>query len=264
MAENTKTAGAQASHATAAASAKPLGTQAHRPQAGAQRVPAAKSGVNPALKAKKPKKKVSGALVVGLVFLVLIAASLGMLYFDLYGAKDLAVNAFRLEDPTKNQLNAVAQKEQALAEREKALAVREDAFTEEQKKAQQEQKALNKELNSREKTISAKEKELAALQASIDEKQAELNELAAKLEIKRIDITTAVEMFAGMDPYKAAKALEGIESPADIALLLLYMDSDKSAEILNEMKTKLASSVMQEITALKEANALPPAPSPAP
>ncbi len=264
MAENTKTAGAQASPADAAAPTKTAVNQARKIQAGSQKAPAAKNGVSPVPKAKRPKKKVSGALVVGLVFLLLIAATLGLLYFDLYGVKDFAVSAFQLEDPTKNQLNAVLQKEQALADQEKTLAEREAVLTEEQQKANQEQKEVNKELSAREKAVSDKEEELAALQASIDEKQTELDELASKLEIKRIDITTAVEMFAGMDPDKAADALEGIEDPADIALLLLYMDSEKSAEILNEMRTRLATSVMLEIAALKEANSLPPAPSPTP
>ncbi len=264
MAENTKTAGAQASSANAAAPTKPAASQAQKIQAGVQKVPAAKGGVSPVPRVKRPKKKVSGALVVGLVFLLLIAATLGLLYFDLYGVKDFAVSAFQLENPTKNQLNAVKQEAQALADQEKSLAEREAALTEERLKANQEQKELDKALSAREKAISDKEKDLAALQTSIEEKQAELNELEAKLEIKRIDITTAVEMFAGMAPGKAADALEGIKDPADIALLLLYMDSEKSAKILNEMRTKLATSVMMEIAALKEANSLPPAPSPTP
>ena len=264
MAENTKTAGTQPPNANAAASTKPIVNQAQRAKAGAVRPPAARNGTPPAPKTKPPKKKASGALIVGLLFLFLIGATLGLLYFDLYGVKDFAVSAFGLEDPTRNQLNAVKQGEQALADQEKALAEREAAFAEEQQKAQQEQKALNKELSAREKAISGKEEELAALQSSIEEKQAELDKLAAQLEIKRIDITTAVEMFAGMDPDKAADALEGIKEPADIALLLLYMDSEKSAAILNEMRTKLATSVMLEIATLKEANALPPAASPTP
>lgn len=263
MAENTKT-GTQTPPANAAAPTKPAVTQVRKAQAGAQKAPAPKAGVSTAPIAKKPKKKVSGALVVGLLFLLLIAATLGLLYFDLYGIKDFAVSAFRLENPTKNQLNAIEQKELALADQEKALAEQEAAFTEEQKKASQEQKDLNKELNAREKAVSDKEEELSALEAEIAKKQAELDALAAELEIKRIDITTAVQMFAGMDPDKAADALEGIKDPADIALLLLYMDSEKSAAILNEMRTRLATSVMLEIAALKAANALPPAPSPTP
>ncbi len=261
MAENTKTAGTQTN---AAAFTKPVANKTPKAQANAGKAAAERPNASPAPKTKGPKKKVSGALVVGLLFVFLIAAGLGMLYFDLYGVKDFAVNAFALEDPTKKQLDAVSQKLQALAAKEKELADREAAFAVEQDKQQQEQKQLNKDLKAREKTVTDKEENLAELEAKIAQRQAELDALAASLEIKRIDISTAVQMFAGMEPDKAADALEGIANPADIALLLLYMDSEKSAAILDEMKTKLATSVMMEIATLKVANDLPPAPSPTP
>ncbi len=264
MAENTNTTGAQAPSANAAAPVKPAANKASRIQPTAGKAAAVKGNASPAPKAKGPKKKVSGALVVGLLFIILIAVGLGMMYFDLYGVRDFAVSAFDLENPTKNQLNAVSQKEQALLDKEKDLADREAALAAEQDKETQVQKELNKELKAREKTVADKEKELAKLEATIAAKQAELDALAASLEIKRIDISTAVQMFAGMEPDKAADAMEGIENPADIALLLLYMDSEKSAAILDEMKTKLATSVMLEIATLKEANELPPAPAPTP
>lgn len=263
MAENTNPTGKQAPAASATVSAKPAANKVPKMQPTVGKAAPVKSA-SPAANTKKPKKKVSGALVVALLFIILIGATLGMLYFDLYGARDIAVSAFDLDNPTKNQLDAVSQKEQALLQREKELADREAAFAAEQEKAAQEQKELNKELKAREKTIADKEKELAKLEAEIASKQAELDELAASIEVKRIDISTAVQMFADMEPDKAADAMEGIENPSDIALLLLYMDSEKSAAILNEMRTKLATSVMLEIATLKEANELPPAPSPTP
>ncbi len=223
------------------------------------------------VKPKKPKKKLSGALVVAILFVLLIGAGFGVLYFDLIGARDVFVTMFALQNPTREQLYTVAEKEKSLLEREQSLAAkelelanRETELADKKKEQEADQKALNKELKSRESGVSSKEKELLKREEALSIKQAELDKLAASLEIKKIDISTAVQMIAGMKPDKAADALSGMSNPADIALLLLYMESDKSAAILDEMKTKLATSVMLEITALKAANALPPAPSPTP
>ena len=276
MAENTKPASPQPP-IKAAPAAAPKGKL---PMLGKTRTAkaAAKPGTpNAALKAqmsvtpKKPKKKLSGALVVAILFILLIGAGFGVLYFDLIGARDVFVTMFTLQNPTREQLYTVAEKENALLEREEDLAAkeqelanRETELADKRKEQETEQKALNKELKSRESDVSSKEKDLLKREEALSIKQAELDKLAASLEIKKIDISTAVQMIAGMQPDNAADALSGMSDPADIALLLLYMESNKSAAILDEMKTKLATSVMLEIATLKAANALPPAPSPTP
>ena len=96
MAENIKPAGKQASPTTAAAPAKPILGKAPTGKTLLGKAPAAKGTPASIAKAAKPKKKISGALVVGLLFVLLIAAGLGMMYFDLYGLRDFAVSAFEL------------------------------------------------------------------------------------------------------------------------------------------------------------------------
>lgn len=277
MAENTKPASPQPP-VKAAPAAAPKGKLSMP-----GKTPTAKSAAKPgtpnaaALKAqtpvkpKKPKKKLSGALVVAILFVLLIGAGFGVLYFDLIGARDVLVTMFALQNPTRQQLYTVAEKEKALLEREQSFAAKEQELADQEteladkkKEQEAEQKALDKELKSRESGVSSKEKELLKREEALTVKQAELDKLAASLEIRKIDISTAVQMIAGMKPDKAADALSGMSDPADIALLLLYMESNKSAAILDEMKTKLATSVMLEIAALKASNALPPAPSPTP
>ena len=60
-------------------------------------------------------------------------------------------------------------------------------------------------------------------------------------------------MFSNMDPVKAAKAMSGVKSPDDIALLLIHMDTKKSAAILDNMKATLATKVMTSIVAMQKA-----------
>lgn len=203
---------------------------------------------------KRQKKKTSGALIVGLLLTVLFAAAVGMVYFDIAGFKEAAVTALHLSDPTKTQLEALDAREQTFTQREDAIAAEEDA-----------QKATAKDLKAREKAVAEKETALAEQEAAQAQRQDELDDLASTLDAKKIELSNAVAMFSSMDSVKAAKALSGIKNPADIALLLLYMDSEKSAEILNNMQASLATKVMSEIIKMQLSTAVPTAtPQPTP
>ncbi len=257
MAENTKPAGIPQNRPTAA---KPTGAGAAQQKAPAGGAPNQAAILNRAKQmapqGKRQKKKASGALIAGLLLTLLFAAAVGMVYFDLAGFKDATVTALHLSDPTKTQLEALDAREQSFAAREEAIAAEEDA-----------QKAAAKELKTREKTVADKENALAEQEAAQTQKQAELDALAASLDAKQIELTTAIAMFSNMDSERAAKAFSGIKNPADIALLLLHMDSEKSAEILNNMQSSLATKVMSEIIKMQLSTAAPtatPQPSPSP
>ncbi len=197
----------------------------------------------------KPKRKTPWVLIVGLLLTLLFAASVGMVYFDIAGFKDTAITALKLTDPTKSQLDTLDTREKEFTDRENAVLAAEEA-----------QKAAAKDFKSREKAIATKEKELADREAAITQKQAELDALAASQ--NAADITSAVTMFSNMDPVKAAKAMSGVKSPDDIALLLIHMDSKKSAAILDNMKAALATKVMTSIVALQKAAPVQQSPAP--
>lgn len=223
---------------------KPAGTPQNKPSpvrttpagGSAPATPAKTVGAKKAAPLQKPKKKSSGGLVVGLFFIILIAGAAAMVYFDLGGFKDVAVTALRLNAPTSAQLEEAAARERAFADKENALLA-----------AEEEQKAAAKELKQREKDVAAEETDLFQREAAVAQKEAVLNTLSESLNARQIELTAAVEMFSHMDAEKAAKALSGIDEPADIALLLLYMDSEKSALILDNMRASLATKVMTEI-----------------
>lgn len=257
MADNTRPAGTPQSRPTAAKPAG-AGTTKQTPPAGSAPNQAAmlNRARQMAPQGKRKKKKAPGALIVGILLTLLFAAAVGMIYFDLAGFKDAAVTALHLGDPTKTQLEALDARKQSFTEREDAIAAEEDA-----------QKAATKELKAREKAVADKENALAEQEAAQTQKQADLDALAATLDAKQIELNSAVAMFSNMDSQKAAKALSGVKSPADIALLLLYMDSEKSAEILNNMQSSLATKVMSEIIKMQLSTAAPvatPQPSPSP
>lgn len=208
-------------------------------------VPRTKPGVPP--QKSKPKKKFPAALVVALLFLVLIAVTAGMVYFNVAGLKTMAVTAFKFNNPTREQLATLDQKQKALEQKQTALDEREKAISD----AEAAQKTQLKDIKAREKTLADKDAALAEKDKAVADLQSQLDALKEQLNIKTLDLATAVKMFAGMDPRNAAKAMGGMKDPAQIALLLLYMDADKSAAILNKMKPALATSVMTEIAIMK-------------
>lgn len=259
MAENIKPAGTPQSRPAAA---KPNSAGAAQQKAPAGGAPNQAAMLNRAKQmtpqGKRQKKKASGALIAGLLLTLLFAAAVGMVYFDIAGFKDATVTALHLSNPTKTQLEALDAREQSFTQREEAIAAEEDA-----------QKVAAKELKAREKAVSDKERALTDQEAAQTQKQAELDALAASLDAKQIELTGAVAMFSNMDSERAAKALSGIKNPADIALLLLHMDSEKSAEILNNMQSSLATKVLSEIIKMQLSTAVPtvtphPSSSPAP
>ena len=204
-------------------------------------VPATPTAAKKAAPPQKPKKKISGGLVVALFFLILIAGAVGVVYFDLGGFKDVAVTALKLNEPTSAQLEKEAAREKAFADKENALLA-----------VEEEQKATAKELKAREKAVTAAEADLAERDAALTQMETELNKLSESLNAEQLDLDAAVQMFSNMDAKRAAKALSGIDEPADIALLLLHMDSVKSALILNNMRSSLATKVMTEIVNMQK------------
>lgn len=197
----------------------------------------------------KPKRKTPWALIVGLLLTLLFAAAVGMVYFDIAGFKDTAVTALKLTDPTKSQIDTLDTREKEFTDRENSVLAAEEA-----------QKTAAKDFKAREKTITEKEKELADREAAITQKQAELDALAATQ--NTADITSAVTMFSNMDPIKAAQAMSGVKNPDDIALLLIHMDSKKSAAILDNMKASLATKVMTSIVKMQKAAPVQQSPAP--
>ena len=111
------------------------------------------------------------------MFVLLIAATAGLVYFDIAGLKTKAVSIFKFEDPTKEQLAAVEQKKKELDDREKTLADAETA-----------QKAQLKDIKAREKAVADKEAAAAEKDKTIADLHAQLDALKTQLNIKTIDI----------------------------------------------------------------------------
>ena len=208
---------------------------------------------------KQPRKKrpiTLGGVLFMLLFLAIVAL-FGLLYFDYGGARDLFIGFFSLEKVTRGQIAELEERGAALDARSGGLDARAaelDAREEGIAQLEAEAKKLNGEAKTREKAIAQREKdfeekhnEVLALEASFETRKAELDTREAIIKGEEADIAAAAKLFEQMDPEVAAKTFGSGSDPAQIARLLLSMDSQKAAAILENLSRSLRKSVTDEL-----------------
>lgn len=179
---------------------------------------------------KRKKKKVSFGGIFSIFLLIVIAGVVGVIYFDLFGSRQILVDVLELGKPTQVQLDELNAKISELATKE------------------EEYNSTIFNLNKREKEVTDKEKELDAKEKELENKESELNTLKNSVVSGKNDLKTMAKMFELMDAKKAAKAIGDMEKVEDIIVLLANMDSEKSALILDNIDTKMATKIMDEVT----------------
>lgn len=186
--------------------------------------------INKNVMKKRKKKKVSFGGIFSIFLLIVIAGVVGVLYFNLFGARQILADVLELGKPTQAQLDEVNAKISELETKE------------------EEYNSTIFNLNKREKEVTDKEKELDAKEKDLEKKETELTILKNSVQTGQKDINSMAKMFELMDAKKAAKALSDMEKVEDIIVLLANMDSEKSALILNNMDSKMATKIMDEVT----------------
>lgn len=179
---------------------------------------------------KKPKKKkiTFGGVMAVFLFLVIVAAGV-ILYMDLFGSNALLAGLLGWDKPTEEQLQELSTRQaevEALESGSNTTALELDQ--------------LDKALDQREADIARKEDELANKEANLEERERVLSD-------REYHISEAAGMYKAMDPEKAAAALGGMEYVSDITGILVSMEYEDAAAILDEMETEIATKVAEEL-----------------
>ena len=199
---------------------------------------------------QKPSKKMTFSGVMCVLLLVVMIALAGCLYFDFGGARDLFISAFGLEKATRAQYDALEKRVEELDEREAGidariaeLDVRESGV----ETAEDTSDARVKELDKREKELDTQEADLKLREQTLEARTDEVEALAQEVESWKTDISAAAQMYAKMDAKVAAQTLAVDANPAQIARLLMKMDSTKAAAILENFTKELRKEVTDEM-----------------
>jgi uncharacterized protein (DUF3084 family) len=199
---------------------------------------------------QKQKKSVSFGGVMCILLLVGILALAGLLYFDYGGARDLFISAFGLEQATRAQYEALANRAKELDVREAGIEAKNaelDGREEDVKNAEDASDARAKELSKQESAIAAQEADLTAREQALKVRTDEVDALKQEVEALKTDIAAAAQMYAQMDAKIAAQTLSIDANPAQIARLLMKMDSAKAADILENFSKDLRKKVTDEM-----------------
>ena len=178
---------------------------------------------------KKTKKSTPIGTVISIILVIAIVAVLAMVYFDIAGLKQKAVSLLKIDVPTDAQL---ATANEQLLEAETKLG----------------------EIEQREIELEQKSDELASFEQELLSTEQQLNgqiaqqENAKKLEQEREEaLAVSAGIFELMDVRSAANAISKLETVEEMASLLMNMTSEKAAQILDMMDSKLASEILSEM-----------------
>lgn len=185
------------------------------------------------VRATQPKRKKQRFISFGAILsIILILAVIGFflaVYFDVGGLRKTAVTMLNLSAPTNAQLDAVNQQ---INDAKKEL-----------KSVQDE----TKDLKAKDEELGKKEQQLASREQAIIIKEQEIENTKQQEKETEDTIKAASVIFEQMDAKNAAKAISELETPQEMAELLVHMESEKAAAIMDEMDTKLASEIASEM-----------------
>ncbi len=183
----------------------------------------------------KPKKKVSGGMVLAIFLVVVIIAAVTLVYLNVGGLRQILADSLQTEQvAAEGESAAIAAAE--LEQRQKELdelASDLDAQSATLKKKSQDLKDKETALNDQETALEAREEAVAAAEASVQETQQTQDDIAATAKI-----------FENMEPAVAATAISGLDTVDDMVALLMVIPSNKSAAIISNMEAKLATKVL--------------------
>ena len=184
------------------------------------------------------------------LLLIAILALAGLLYFDYGGARDIFISAFGLEQATRAQYEALQQRFHELEARETDINVRSAKLDDREKDVKEAERASDdraKELAKQESALAAQEADLQTREQAIETQADEIEALKKEVEAWKTDIAAAAQMYAQMDAKIAAQTLSIDANPAQIARLLMKMDSAKAADILENFSKDLRKDVTDEM-----------------
>ncbi len=209
-------------------------------------------GARPPVKGKKPRKKmrVTFGGILSMLLLLMILAGAGLLYFDYGGVRDVFISFFHLEEATRAQLQELDTQSAGLTARSAELDARSAELDEREadiKTLEDASDAREKELTKRAEALDAKEQDLLTREQTLQTRTAEVEALAQQIDGWKVDIEAAAKMYEQMDAVIAAQTLSVDADPAQIARLLLKMDSAKAAAILEEFSKNLRKQVTDEM-----------------
>ena len=185
-----------------------------------------------------------------MLLLLLILAGAGLLYFDYGGIRDVFISFFHLEEATRAQLQELDTRSLALDSRNTELDARTAELDEREaaiKTLEDASDAREKELAKRAEALDAQEQDLLSREQILQTRTQEVEALAQQIDGWKVDIEAAAKMYEQMDAIIAAQTLSVNADPAQIARLLLKMDSAKAADILEQFSKNLRKQVTDEM-----------------
>ncbi len=187
-------------------------------------------------KMKKKKKRISSGVLASIVFIIVIAGVFAMVYFNIGESKQAVIELFALDiAPDVRIVSANEMLEEALTKQEEleleieALESQIDVWEEK-----------DDELEDIKKDLAKKEKELSELEVS-------LTGTGEDGEVKDSNLMATVEIFEEMDTVKAAEAIGGMKTVQEKVLVLVNMQSDNAASILDQMDKETATAILSEM-----------------
>lgn len=195
----------------------------------AQKAPAQLNGQSAAKKEKKESKPVSIGAIISVLLILIIVSLLALVYFDLLGFKDMAVQALSLDQPTDSYMKDLVALENSILEMQAELDERESAVI------------------SKTKELDKREKEIVKLEEELTRRQEALTQMQILVEGLNTDIGSLALMMEGMAPAKAAEVLSGLYNTTDIARILVAMKSESASKILDNMQPDRAAAVIADM-----------------
>ena len=174
---------------------------------------------------EKNKHHISMGGILCVLIILLVAAAVAAVYFDLGGAKNMAVSALKLDKPTAAQLAEIDTKQKDLADAQAKI----EQETADQKKTAGE--------------IDKKQAALQQQQTAISMQQAELDKQKQSSETDKATIA----IFEQMDPAVAANVIQNMASVDDMVKLLTSLKSDKAALIMDHISQNVATQIATQM-----------------
>lgn len=191
-----------------------------------------KGSDNPFLAPSKPKRG-KGKLIFILVLLILIAALVAAMVFNLFGLKDKLVHMLIDQEPQYAAAYAELERGQ------KELKTKQENLEKEQQELEKTQTSLDK-----------RKEQLDAQQKEIDEQKQGANGASAPQtggtvegEVTTDGYSQLAEIYESMDAQSAATRLVAMRDNEEVAKILKKMKSKKAGEILAQMSSGTAATV---------------------
>ncbi len=182
---------------------------------------------------KRPKEKKAmtpfRAVLLTLIFVLFLgAAGTALVWFNLFNAKQIAVDFLLAgESPYKPQIARLEELSEGIAlESLKLEETRAD-------------------LEKREAQLAKAQSDLAAKTKALDERDTQLIQRTTTLEDAEANMTQLIAMYERMEAAKAAKIMQEVYDVDDVARLLSRMKSDRASAILAAMDAERAARVTE-------------------